>query len=396
MHFKFFKKAVSAVLALSVASAFMLVSQQPVGAISASELRNQIAQYESRQKELDKKIDSLESDKSEYKDIQAALDEKIASIQDQIDLYNSRISAIQSKIDENKAKIEEKKKNIDDTKEQLKQRLRAIYVAGSYSELAVILSAEDYSDFLARSELMRGVTEHDTNMMNALNEDIKEIDRLNKENEDSMAENKSLKADLVSKQEELDQQYKDAQSKLDSISSSQNSLQSDKSDLQEEIEAKEAQLKEIQSAINNAQASSDRKYSGSGFAWPFQSSYYISCSYGQQSYRFHTGVDITCGGAYGKPIYAAADGAVISVNYSNRGYGNCISIDHGSLNGDHYATLYAHCSSIIVSSGQSVSKGQLIGYVGSTGNSTGPHLHFEVRVNGSSTNPMNYSYSTGF
>ena len=384
-------KLLSLVLSLSIMIA-AVTSLHIASASTASEIRQQIAEYEEEQKQIENKIDSLEKSKAEYTDIQAALNKKISNLQDQIDLYNSRIYEIQCKIDSNNIKIEQKEQEVEDAKEQLKQRLRAIYVAGSYSELAVLLSAEDYGDFLARTELMRGVTEHDTALMDNLNAEIKEIDRLNEENEAIMAENKELKADVVAKQEQLDREYSQAQAKLDSISASQNELQSDADDLQAEIEEKEAELSEIVAAIKKAQTSSNRVYSGSGFAWPFQSSYYISCSYGQQSYRFHTGVDITCGGAYGKPIYAAADGTVISAVWSNRSYGNHISIDHGS----GIATLYAHCSSLLVSSGETVKKGQLIAYCGSTGNSSGPHLHFEVRVNGQHTNPMNYSYSTGF
>lgn len=384
-------KILSLFLVLSTAVA-TITSINSVCAASASQIKQQIAEYEKKQQQIENKINNLEDSKAEYVDIQSALEEKIGNLQDQIDLYNSRIYEIQCKIDSNKIKIKEKEQEVEDAKEQLKQRLRAIYVAGSYSELAVLLSAEDYGDFLARTELMRGVTEHDTALMENLNEEIKEIDRLNEENKSIMAENKELKAGVVAKQEQLDREYSEAQAKLDSISANQNELQSDADDIQAEIKEKEAELAEIVSAINKAQASSNRVYSGNGFAWPFQSSYYISCSYGQQSYRFHTGVDITCGGAYGKPIYAADDGTVISAVWSNRSYGNHISIDHGS----GIATLYAHCSSLLVSSGQTVKKGQLIAYCGSTGNSTGPHLHFEVRVNGKPTNPMSYSYSTGF
>ena len=391
VHFKS-RKILCCLLSLTLVFVSIPATQIFVQADSISEIKQQIKAYEKKQQQIENKIKNLESSKAEYKDIQSALDEKISNLQEQIDLYNSRIYKIQEEIDDNNTVIKEKKQQIDETKDAMKKRLRAIYIAGSYSELAVILSAEDYGDFLARTELMRGVTEHDTTMMQNLNDDIKEIDRLNEENKTKIADNKALKADLVDKQKELDTEYAAAQSKLNSISKSQNKLENDVDDIEEEIKEKERQIKEIEAAIRNAQSNSNLTFKGGGFAWPFQSSYYISCSYGQQSYRFHTGMDITTNGAYGKPIYAAADGKVIQTKWSNKGYGNYLTIDHGS----GIATLYAHCSSLLVSTGQTVKRGQLIARCGSTGNSTGPHLHFEVRVNGKHVNPMNYSYSKGF
>lgn len=131
---------------------------------------------------------------------------------------------------------------------------------------------------------------------------------------------------------------------------------------------------------------SDKSYST--FAFPFQKEYYISCEYGQQSTRFHTGIDITCSGAQGKPIYAAEEG-VISITQSNTSYGNCILITHNlSLK-----TRYAHLSKFAVSNGEFVKKGQLIGYCGSTGNSTGPHLHFEVIISDNCVDPTPYLFS---
>ena len=118
---------------------------------------------------------------------------------------------------------------------------------------------------------------------------------------------------------------------------------------------------------------------------------YISSGYGNRSasisgWSFHGGIDIAGGGIYGRPVYASRGGTVIAANWGNTGYGNYVIIDHG----DGYASLYGHCSNLCVSTGQTVSKGQQIANVGSTGNSTGPHLHFEIRKNGVKVNPSNY------
>ena len=130
---------------------------------------------------------------------------------------------------------------------------------------------------------------------------------------------------------------------------------------------------------------------GGSWGYPVGGSTYISSGYGNRSasisgWSFHGGIDIAGGGIYGRPVYASRGGTVIAAVWSNSGYGNYVIIDHG----DGYASLYGHCSSLAVSTGQTVSKGQHIANVGSTGNSTGPHLHFEIRKNGVKVNPANY------
>lgn len=126
---------------------------------------------------------------------------------------------------------------------------------------------------------------------------------------------------------------------------------------------------------------------GGQLAFPFQAEYYISCSYGQQPNRFHGGIDLSCVGAMGKPIYAAESGTV-TLSQSKESYGNSILISH-SL---QLQTRYAHLSSFAVSNGDAVARGQLIGFCGSTGNSTGPHLHFEVLLNGRTVDPTPYIF----
>ena len=119
--------------------------------------------------------------------------------------------------------------------------------------------------------------------------------------------------------------------------------------------------------------------------WPFVNDYYISCEFG--GYAGHSGIDLSCAGADGKPVYAAADGVVTSATVSNVSYGNCVLIEHGGMQ-----TRYAHLKRIITHQGASVKKGELIGLCGSTGNSTGPHLHFEVIINGEKVNPSFYLF----
>lgn len=363
-------------------------------AASSSSLKNKINEYDEKLEKIRDRIEDLESDKADADKVASALREKIENLEEQIGLVNDTIDELNGKIADAEKKIAKKQADIDAAKDGLKQRLRAIYIAGSSSGLQVLISADSFSDYLAKAELMRGVTKHDTELMTKINNDIKEMNKLKSGIEADKADAKKMRDSLVDKQNELDEDYRKAQSVYNGIASKQSDLK----DQEDEIEAAKAQARrEWEEAIREESDSNREMESGGdssgpvsdfGFVWPFQSSYYISCAY--HGYSGHTGVDISCSGALGKPIYAAASGRVIRATHSNVGYGNCIIIDHGTKNGDSVSTLYAHCQTLLVSYGEEVRQGQLIAYCGSTGNSKGPHLHFEVRINGSDRNPLNY------
>lgn len=142
------------------------------------------------------------------------------------------------------------------------------------------------------------------------------------------------------------------------------------------------------SSSSSSNSSSSYTTSSSGmFAWPLPYTHTLTSSFGTRWGRLHGGLDISDSGVYGQPIYASASGTVTFSGGDNSGYGNYVIIDHGS----GYTTLYGHCSSLVAVTGQYVNQGDLIGYVGSTGNSTGPHLHFEIRLNGEKMDPLGYT-----
>ena len=142
------------------------------------------------------------------------------------------------------------------------------------------------------------------------------------------------------------------------------------------------------SSSSSSNSSSSYTTGSSGmFAWPLPYTHTLTSTFGTRWGRLHGGLDISDGGVYGQPIYASASGTVTFSGGDNSGYGNYVIIDHGS----GYTTLYGHCSSLVAVTGQYVNQGDLIGYVGSTGNSTGPHLHFEIRLNGEKMDPLGYT-----
>lgn len=391
MHSKIFKKMVSFVLCsvlVFTSVMFSSSSSQNVKADLVSQKQAEINDLNKKQVELKNRMAKME-DKVEQEEARAEiLKEKISVLQRQIDLKNQLLSQINSEIAKSEAEIKELENKIESQKDLLKVRLRAIYMSGPSNDLELLFSSQSLTDYLMKSELVRGATDHDKKLMDDMSDSIKSIEKEKKSNESRKSSVSAIKQSLVSNQNELDADYnaaRNAQYKADSA----------KDSLASEIKETQKEIQERQKAIDDArrqaqQTDGTRVLSSMDFAWPVPGHYTISCAYGQQSYRFHTGTDISGGGIYGKPILAIADGKVMTAKYMSYSYGNHMIINHGSLKGNQYMSLYAHCSSLAVSPGQVVKKGQVIGYVGSTGNSTGPHLHLEVRVNGSTVNPMQY------
>lgn len=164
-------------------------------------------------------------------------------------------------------------------------------------------------------------------------------------------------------------------------------VQTDAKTLKEAVDEVVVKGKKSESSSSSNSSSSYTTGSSGMFAWPLPYTHTLTSTFGTRWGRLHGGLDISAGGVYGQPIYASASGTVTFSGGDNSGYGNYVIIDHGS----GYTTLYGHCSSLVAVTGQYVNQGDLIGYVGSTGNSTGPHLHFEIRLNGEKMDPLGYT-----
>lgn len=395
------KRTVSCVLSLVIIAVSLCVfvpeNSYNVSALSSSEIQNKIDDCEKRQKEIENKLDALEGEKADAKDKAEQLEEQVNVIENKVSLMTQKVNALESEINEMNSKIQAKENEIKDAKELLKKRLRAICIAGASTDLLVLLSAEDYSDFLQKSDVMKCISTDTKELMSSLESEIKEINKNKKEVEAKKADVDSVRQQLVTEQRNLDAKYSEAQAAYSDIKDTEDELNAESAEIEAEKDKLQAEFDRIaREAANNSSMPSVTIDGGSyGFAWPYGGSYYISSGYGYRIHptlgysKLHGGIDITGSGAYGKPIYAIANGKVILASY-NGSYGNCIMIDHGRYNGTSIVSLYAHCSSLSVSVGQTVSKGQYIGAVGSTGRSTGAHLHFEIRANGNRVNPLNY------
>ncbi len=360
----------------------------PAGAASLSD---QIASLERKQEAIKAEIADLKDDISKQQELKTALQKQINNVQDQIDLYNSEISSLNAKIAELEEEIEQTQQNLDANKEAFKDRLRAMYISGDHSALSLLLSADDFGDFLYKTELMRSVTEYDSVVIEQLNADIEKLEADGKELEDKKASVNSMKSEMTAKQNELNNSMKEMNSIISEMNEQKSELETESAEYTAAINELE---KQIAAAATKAQASSV-VYSGEQFLWPVTGYYNITSGFRTASRPTHNGIDIASSGIYGKPIIAVADGTVLLAANNGNGYGLYVMINHGSYNGNSYTTLYGHMSSMAVSSGQSVKAGQVIGYVGSTGRSTGPHLHYEIRVNGSPQSPLSFYNRVG-
>lgn len=261
-----------------------------------------------------------------------------------------------------------------------------MYESGNISMVDVLLGADSISDFLSKYYMMNEVSNFDNNLLNKMNIQKEEIAKLKSCLEEKKGMLEKNRNDVRTKNTEL------ASSKK-VLSTKNTELENDKKALEESIDAILEESQKLTAEIIKLQGTS--KYAGGEMAWPLPGFSTITSSYGMRMhptlkvYKLHTGVDISGANSYGKAIVAANSGKVIAAKY-NVAYGNMIIIDHGG----GITTLYGHASKLVVKTGDIVTRGQIIAYVGTTGYSTGPHLHFEVRktVNGQvqTVDPMKY------
>ncbi len=354
-----------------------------------------VASLEAKLKEAEKARKSAESGlsnvQSEIKDAKA----KRAALDKEISALEQEIHAIQVEIDENEKRLgaveEELKKAEEDAqsyKQIFQERVRIMYERGSLSVLTVLFSADSFSDLLKRAELISQIAAYDDAVMERMEKAQAEIQAKKQVLEEANTITKLNRDIQQNKKAELDAKKASLDSAMSALSADENAY---RAALDEADAAEEALRAEIQALTNPSLGGTTTppKYSGGKFCWPTPSTTYITSPFGtryhpiQKRNKTHTGIDI--GAGHGASILAAEAGTVLRADW-NSGYGNYVVIDHGG----GVQTLYGHCSALLVKSGQTVSRGQQIALVGSTGVSTGPHLHFEVLINGSYTDPMAY------
>lgn len=395
MFFKSLKRILAVLMCVLIVAAVPLSAS----AMTVSEMQSEIDRLEKEAADLKADIADLKNQKASKQKIKDALDKQINNLQSQINVCIDRINKVEAEIAASEAKIKEKNAEIEESKTLFKKRIRAIYMSNTGSNIQILLGAENFADFLALSELTRDVSARDKQLIADIIKTIDEIQAEIKKNEERIAEQNAIKKDLDAKQAEIEKQAAEIQGVIKDLSSDQNALQADLNKIERD---KDSYLDKI---IQQSGGTTG-KYDGSAFMWPLPGHYILTSGFGPRWGRHHSGIDISGYGVANAKIVAAASGTVYdTANYCQHnypsfcgcggGWGRYVILDNGrGSDGKTYHTVYGHMSRTAVSLGQRVVKGQVIGYVGNTGNSTGAHLHFEVWVNKVRDDPEKYVGTT--
>lgn len=428
------KRILCAMLCVCMISIPMAIPTTVSAEDSISDLEQQLQQLEQENQKYQKILDDTKSDIAEKEEYKSALVSKVQVLDEKIAVTREKISSLNDDIKEKQDAYDKGLSEVEDQFDALANRLRILYMSGNATDLEIIFGAKDFSDLIDKMELVKSLANSDKELISEIQT---KLDELSTKKESLEADKKDLEtqqASLKSDQDEFNKLISDNDEILKNLyasnSEAQNSLES--AALQsDEIEAKiseyyaaqkaaaEHAAKASQSSSSSGSSSSSSSSSssgssssgssssgsssvivpsGSGFAWPTPGFVSLSSEWFEDREVYnHGGIDIAGAGIMGTPVVAAADGTVVATNSScthnwgksyscgcGGGYGNYVMISHAGGK----MTVYGHLTSLTVSSGQSVSRGQVIGYVGSTGNSTGPHLHYECRLNGVRYNPM--------
>ena len=368
----------------------------------------------SLQNKLNKLSQSIEQHKKELSDAQkkeqaakaleSELKEKVSVVQSQISVLSSQIAAVQNSIgikeQEITAKQDEiaaKEAEIADQWDDFKLHMAAMQELRDGGSVAMLASVKDLYELLTFNEVMQDISIKDTQILNNMKNAKESLEADKATLEEEKASLQSQKADLDAQNSQMLSKQNELNSSVAAARMSAAEAQQAQKDAQAAIDSDEmnyeAVKKQIQKLIAEA-AAAKPQLSFTGFICPLKSYTRISSEYGWRKNpvtgvnKLHAGTDFAAPG--GTPIYAAASGYVQVAGWSSGGYGNYVIIYHGKMSdGNQYSTLYGHMRSVAASAGKYVQQGELIGYVGSTGNSTGNHLHLEVWKGGSKANAVN-------
>ena len=402
--------------AVMILSLLLTLLPASVSAVSSSEIRNQLNDLKDQKKELAEQIAQVkgqyQANENEIEDMvnrKNSIDQQIALLHAQIDNINQQIAAYALLIADKQDELDEAQFRLDELNEKNKERIRAMEEDGNISYWSIIFKASSFSDLLDRLSMIEEIAASDQKRLkelseaadlvasaqaelksekDELNETRQELDATQAELDDKRAEADALLTELVARGEEF-------QAMLDASEALQEELMEQIAQKEKDLKAAEYQewlatyVPPTTKPTGSDTTPSDGAPSSSGWISPLKS-YKLTSPFGMRKHpslgyeRMHNGVDMAA--PAGTPIYAAKSGKVTAASFQSGGAGNYVSINHG----DGFSSIYMHMTRYIVSVGDYVSAGQVIGYVGSTGLSNGNHLHFGISYNGTYVNPMKY------
>lgn len=362
----------------------LLISLSVTGTALADDLEDQLADLQRQAEEQQAKTNEASAKVENVSERLRQIQEELRVATAEYKEVKGQLDSVEDKISDNTELLQKTEADLKVKNKKLQQRVRDIYINGQISYVDVLFGAKDFADLMTRMDVLKRIIKHDYDLIMKVKEEKATVENTRAQLEKDKAEAEVLVADAQAKKAKVEDKESEQQVLLDQAVYDRDTSER----MYEEIMAAS---QEVANMIRRSQMSS-AGYSGApagagGMIWPISGP--ITSEFGWRTHpifgtaRFHSGLDI--GGDYGMPIYAAASGTVIYAGWIS-GYGNAVIIDHGG----GVTTLYGHNDSLNVSEGENVAQGQVIAMCGSTGNSTGPHCHFEVRENGEPVSPYGY------
>ena len=362
----------------------LLISLSVTGTALADDLEDQLADLQRQAEEQQAKTNEASAKVENVSERLRQIQEELRVATAEYKEVKGQLDSVEDKISDNTELLEKTEADLKVKNKKLQQRVRDIYINGQISYVDVLFGAKDFADLMTRMDVLKRIIKHDYDLIMKVKEEKATVENTRAQLEKDKAEVEVLVTDAQAKKAKVEDKESEQQVLLDQAIYDRDTSER----MYEEIMAAS---QEVANMIRRSQMSS-AGYSGApagagGMIWPISGP--ITSEFGWRTHpifgtaRFHSGLDI--GGDYGMPIYAAASGTVIYAGWIS-GYGNAVIIDHGG----GVTTLYGHNDSLNVSEGENVAQGQVIAMCGSTGNSTGPHCHFEVRENGEPVSPYGY------
>ena len=378
-----------------------------VNAATSAEIQKEIDALEEKNAEIQAQLDAIQSQyDANYSDMEAmvaqknAIDQEMTLLNNKIEMTNQQITAYGQLIADTQEELDQAEQKLKNLSNQHRERIRAMEEQGTVTYWEVIFEANSFMDLLDRINMVEEINASDRSRIEQMRiaADIADATRLNLESEkadleqtrEQLAQDEAV---LEEKRAESDQVLHELEKKAEEYQVLLEESEALQDELMQQIAAKEKDLKQAKYDEYLAKLAMQGENPPSDATWVTPvSGYVLTSPFGMRTHpilgvqRMHNGIDMSC--AQGTPIYATRAGVVTAASYQAGGAGNYVSINHL----DGFASIYMHMTHYVVSAGQNVSQGQLIGYVGSTGRSTGPHLHFGISYAGTYVNPLAYIY----
>jgi len=381
------KKCLILILTALILSSVLL----PLKLTHAENLEQQLEQVKREKEETSKQIEQIKKEEQVYIGQIEQVEEQMLVVLGELEKLNGELNEARLQVQKTSLELELKEKELEETEKDLEekigvlnQRVSEVYKNKDFNYIKVILASEDFMDFMSKLKLMMLIAEADAKMVKeikdrrqaiiSIKQSIQSLNELQIEHKNKL---EKLVAEQEVKKQDLEAAYQQKKNLLTATIANKNTL----IEMEKQLSAKEAEIKKKLESLRHGNAPQGK------LAWPTNGILVSGFGYRHSpvfgASRFHSGIDIAAD--TGTPVIAADGGQVIEAAHMG-GYGYSVLIYHGG----GVATFYAHLSGFAVSAGQKVKRGQVIGYVGTTGWTTGPHLHFEVRVNGVAQNPIKY------